>query len=66
MAPPARSAQPNLGATIKVARRTAAKLLPGPHRDPWDRLIVAQALGDGLTVVTADPVFRHYGLPVCW
>jgi PIN domain nuclease of toxin-antitoxin system len=44
----------------------AAGRLPGPHRDPWDRLIMAQAMAGGLTVVTTDPVFRHYGLPVCW
>ena len=51
---------------LTMEHAIAAGLLPGPHRDPWDRLIMAQALGDGLTVVTADPVFRDYGLPVCW
>jgi PIN domain nuclease of toxin-antitoxin system len=40
--------------------------LPGPHRDPWDRLIMAQAIRDGFTVVTLDRVFRDYGVPVCW
>jgi PIN domain nuclease of toxin-antitoxin system len=40
--------------------------LPGPHRDPWDRLIIAQAMAAGLTVVTTDAVFRDYGVPVCW
>jgi PIN domain nuclease of toxin-antitoxin system len=44
----------------------AAGQLPGPHRDPWDRLIIAQAIAGGLTVVTLDPVFRDYGVPVCW
>jgi PIN domain nuclease of toxin-antitoxin system len=44
----------------------AAGQLPGPHRDPWDRLIMAQAVGDGFTVVTLDPVFRDYGVPVLW
>jgi PIN domain nuclease of toxin-antitoxin system len=44
----------------------AAGQLPGPHRDPWDRLIMAQAMAGGLTVVTTDPVFRNYGVPVCW
>ena len=44
----------------------AAGQLPGPHRDPWDRLIIAQAMRDGFTLVTADPVFRDYGVPVCW
>ena len=44
----------------------AAGQLPGPHRDPWDRLIIAQAMEGGFTVVTVDPVFRDYGVPVCW
>ena len=44
----------------------AAGQLPGPHRDPWDRLIMAQAIAGGLTVVTVDAVFRDYGIPVCW
>jgi PIN domain nuclease of toxin-antitoxin system len=40
--------------------------LPGPHRGPWDRLIMARAMRDGFTVVTLDPVFRDYGVPVIW
>ncbi len=44
----------------------AASRLPGPHRDPWDRLMIAQALADGLTVVTLDPVFAEYGVAVLW
>jgi PIN domain nuclease of toxin-antitoxin system len=44
----------------------AAGSLPGPHRDPWDRLLIAQAMADGFTVVSLDPVFADYGVPVCW
>jgi PIN domain nuclease of toxin-antitoxin system len=44
----------------------AAGQLPGPHRDPWDRLIMAQAMRDGFTVVTLDRAFRDYGVPVFW
>jgi PIN domain nuclease of toxin-antitoxin system len=44
----------------------AAGRLPGPHRDPWDRLIIAQAIAGGFTVVSLDAVFRDYGVPVCW
>lgn len=36
------------------------------HRDPFDRLLVAQALEDGLAVVTADPVFLKYGVKRLW
>lgn len=34
------------------------------HRDPFDRGLIAQALVDRLTIVTRDPVFREYGVPV--
>jgi PIN domain nuclease of toxin-antitoxin system len=51
---------------LTLAHTIAAGLLPGPHRDPWDRLIMAQALTDDLTVITVDPVFQDYALPICW
>ncbi len=38
--------------------------LPVHHRDPFDRLIIAQAMIERLTVVTADPRFHTYGIPV--
>ena len=38
--------------------------LPWHHRDPFDRLLAAQALCEGLTLVTRDPVFGQYGVPV--
>lgn len=40
--------------------------LPGSHRDPFDRLIAAQALEDGLTVVTRDPAIAAFGCKVLW
>ena len=58
-------------AAIPVHRLTmkhviAAGLLPGPHRDPWDRLIMAQAMADDLHIVSGDPVFSDYGVPIVW
>jgi PIN domain nuclease of toxin-antitoxin system len=38
--------------------------LPLHHRDPFDRLLIAQARSEGLTIVTADPQFAHYDVPV--
>lgn len=35
--------------------------LPWHHRDPFDRLLISQALTDGLAVLTADDVFGSYG-----
>ena len=40
--------------------------LPLHHRDPFDRLIIAQALVEGLTVVSADSVFSKYGVRRIW
>lgn len=40
--------------------------LPQHHRDPFDRLLVATALAERLTVVSADREFKRYGVPVLW
>jgi PIN domain nuclease of toxin-antitoxin system len=40
--------------------------LPFHHRDPFDRLIAAQALVEGLPLVTADPIFDTYGVTRIW
>lgn len=40
--------------------------LPFHHRDPFDRLLIAQAQIESLAVVTADPQFRGYGIEVIW
>ena len=42
----------------------AAAELPQHHRDPFDRLMVAQALVEGLILVTHDPVITRYSIPV--
>lgn len=49
---------------ISAEHAEAAGRLPGPHRDPWDRIMMAQALAEGLTVVTVDRVFADYGVSV--
>lgn len=38
--------------------------LPLHHRDPFDRLLISQARSEGLTIVTADPRFARYDVPV--
>ncbi len=42
------------------------KLAGKPHRDPFDRLLAAQALSDGVSVVTCDPAIAAYGVAVIW
>ena len=50
-----------LGATIDHALELVT--LPPLHRDPFDRLLVAQALVEGLTIVSADPRVLAYDVP---
>ena len=40
--------------------------LPFHHRDPFDRLLAAQAVDEGLRLVSADPVFEDYGVRRVW
>ena len=45
---------------ILVADGLLAGALPSYHRDPFDRMIIAQAMRESLTVVTRDSIFRSY------
>lgn len=38
--------------------------LPNHHRDPFDRILIAQALLEGFTIVTHDAIFNRYPIPV--
>lgn len=40
--------------------------LPMYHRDPFDRILIAHALGNGLKMVTPDPEIDRYPVPVIW
>ena len=51
---------------IGVADAERAGRLPGPYRDPFDRMLVAQALAQDLTVVSVDEVFDRYGVNRLW
>ena len=51
---------------ITAAHAVAAGALPRHHRDPFDRMLVAQAHVEGLTLVTADEALRAYGVPLLW
>ena len=58
----------NRFALLEIGFRHVARVakLPFRHRDPFDRLLVAQSLEDGLTVVTSDPIFPKYGVKRLW
>ena len=51
---------------ISLDHALSAAVLPGPHRDPWDRIMMAQARAEGCRIVTLDPVFSDYDIPVLW
>jgi PIN domain nuclease of toxin-antitoxin system len=51
---------------ILHAHALRAGELPPHHRDPFDRLLIAQAQIEGLTVLTADREFGKYDVPVHW
>lgn len=43
-----------------------AGLLPGPHKDPFDRMLVAQAHAENMPIVSNDVVFDSYGVRRIW
>lgn len=51
---------------ITVRHAVEAGSLPGPHRDPFDRMLMAQSRVEKMPVVTDDPVFREYGIETIW
>jgi PIN domain nuclease of toxin-antitoxin system len=40
--------------------------LPWWHRDPFDRMLISQAIAHGLAIVTPDPLIRQYPVRVMW
>jgi PIN domain nuclease of toxin-antitoxin system len=51
---------------ISARHAVAAGNLPPHHDDPFDRMIIAQARTEDLTVVTHDEIFASYDVPVLW
>ena len=53
-----------LGVSIRHAQHAGG--LPGDHRDPFDRMLAAQAQLEGFTIVSNDAVFDGYGVRRMW
>jgi PIN domain nuclease of toxin-antitoxin system len=53
---------------LPVTLRHADRLndLPAHHGDPFDRLLISQALEEGFTILTSDRAFEAYRVPVVW
>jgi PIN domain nuclease of toxin-antitoxin system len=59
---------PGVAESLSITAEHALTLaaLPRHHRDPFDRMLVAQAKAEGMTLVTADEALRAYGVPILW
>ena len=51
---------------FELLHTTRIATLPWHHRDPFDRLLAAQALHEKVAIASADPVFRQYGVKRIW
>jgi PIN domain nuclease of toxin-antitoxin system len=51
---------------ITVAHADAVRALPAHHRDPFDRMLVAQAMVEDLVIVSTDPQVKRYRAVVVW
>ena len=51
---------------VELAHALRAGRLPAIHRDPFDRLLVAQAQVEGIPIVTSDPSIAKYDVDVIW
>ena len=47
---------------VGLAHAETVQALPWHHGGPFDRLLVAQAVAEGLTLVTRDPAFKRYAV----
>lgn len=51
---------------ISMDHAVRAGSLPGHHKDPFDRMIVAQAQAENLGVISSDAIFERYGVRRVW
>jgi PIN domain nuclease of toxin-antitoxin system len=51
---------------ISVSHTASVADLPFYHRDPFDRLIIAQSLVESIAVVSSDGIFDQYGVERIW
>jgi PIN domain nuclease of toxin-antitoxin system len=51
---------------ISTDHAVRAGLLPGPHKDPFDRMLIAQAQAEGLPILSNDAAFDAYSVRRLW
>ena len=52
--------------SVSVEHGMRAGLLPGPHQDPFDRMLIAQAQAEKLPIVSNEKAFDNYGIRRIW
>jgi PIN domain nuclease of toxin-antitoxin system len=52
--------------SIRSSHAAAVETMAFHHRDPFDRLLAAQAIEEKMPLVTSDPIFHDYGVSVVW
>jgi len=52
--------------SISMAHLTVVTTLPFHHRDPFDRLLIAQAMVEKMSIISADEIFDSYGISRIW
>jgi PIN domain nuclease of toxin-antitoxin system len=52
--------------SISLPHILALENLPQYHKDPFDRLLIAQCVSEVATLVSRDSVFKQYGCPLIW
>jgi PIN domain nuclease of toxin-antitoxin system len=51
---------------ISIDHLLAFERLPMHHRDPFDRMLIAQSIEEDWPIITADPKFKQYPLQIIW
>lgn len=51
---------------IQIAHVLRLERMPLHHRDPFDRILIAQSLEEGLPILTADPLLKNYSAALVW
>lgn len=55
-----------LSLSVSLRHGDLVRDLPLHHSDPFDRMLIVQALDEGLTILTSDRAFELYRVPVVW
>ena len=60
------AAQGFLELPVSLKHGQEAGALPGPHRDPFDRILIVQAIQEGMALVSNERLFARYGVRLLW